>query len=71
MAIVRDLLERGATRQEIARQASTSQGHVSQAIRLLHDAPDLADRVERGETSITTGYRALMERRLQQLSADC
>lgn len=69
MPIVRDLLERDATQQEIARRADTSQGHVRQATSLLHEAPDLAGQVEDGQINITTGYRALVERRLKRLAA--
>jgi hypothetical protein len=70
MPIVRDLLERGATQREIAYQAGTSQGHVSQAIRLLHDGPDLAEQVECGQTGLTTAYRLLCERKIRQLNVD-
>lgn len=62
MAIVRELSDGNVTRQEIARRASTSHGHVSQASRLLRDAPDLADQVERGELGLTNAYRMLYAR---------
>jgi hypothetical protein len=60
----------GASQQEIALRAGTSQGHVTQASRLLNSAPDLAAQVERGEISIPTAYRALFERKIARLPAE-
>lgn len=70
MAIVREMSGSGATRQQIASRAGTSAGHVTQATRLLQDAPDLAGQVERGQLGITTAYRTLCQRRFRQLAAD-
>jgi hypothetical protein len=68
MAIVREMTETGATRQQIASRAGTSAGHAAQATRLLRDAPDLAGQVEQGHVSITVAYRTLCERRFRQLA---
>jgi hypothetical protein len=70
MITVREMGASGASQQEIAQRAGTSQGHVTQASRLLDNAPDLAGQVERGEIGITTAYRALLQRRLARLSAE-
>jgi hypothetical protein len=66
MASVREMSSRGATRQEIAQRARTSQGHVIQARRLLDGAPDLAAAVEQGQVTLTNAYRLLVGRRLRQ-----
>lgn len=69
MTAVRQMSARGATPQEMAQQARTSQGHVVQAGRLLDGAPDLAAAVEQGQISLTNGYRLLVARTLRQKAA--
>jgi hypothetical protein len=64
MRIVRESSGSGATQWEIAQLARTSPGHISQAARVLHNAPDLASLVERAEIGITDAYRILFARTL-------
>jgi hypothetical protein len=67
MTTVREMTSNGAAPQQIARLAGTSAGHITQATRLLRDAPDLAGQVEQGQIGLTTAYRALCERRFHHL----
>jgi hypothetical protein len=69
MTIVREMSGCGSTQQEIAQRARTSQGHVTQATRVLREAPDLAAQVEAGKIGIATAYRMLYERELLQITA--
>jgi hypothetical protein len=64
MAIVREMSATGASQQEIAQQARTSRGHVTHAVRLLGEAPDLAAGVERGQITLVNAYRILTARKL-------
>jgi hypothetical protein len=67
MATVRAMISSGASRQEIALKAGASHGHISQAIQILAEAPDLADQVEQGNLSLTDARRYAFARTLAQL----
>lgn len=69
MATARQLVATHASQQEIALEAGTSVGHARQATRILHDAPDLAAQVERGDLSIANAYRLLIARNLRSRNA--
>jgi hypothetical protein len=53
----------GASRRDIAARARTSESWAHLALRLLREAPDIAQDVSDGAVGLTRGYQAMFQRK--------
>jgi hypothetical protein len=63
MAVVMEMAPAGASLRDIAVRARTSESWAHLALRLLREAPDIAQDVSDGAVGLTHGYRAMFQRK--------
>jgi hypothetical protein len=63
MAVAMEMAPAGASARDIAVKARTSESWARVALRLLKEAPDIAQDVSDGAVGLTCGYRAMFQRK--------
>jgi hypothetical protein len=63
MAVVMEMAPVGASLRDVAVKARTSESWARVALRLLREAPDIAQDVSDGAVGLTYGYRVMFQRK--------
>lgn len=65
MAVAMEMAPAGASLRDIAARARTSESWAHLALRLLREAPDIAQDVSDGAVGLICGYRAMFQRKVR------